>query len=276
MAATVKPWSRSTCRSPGQASSRAHGTWNTVPMLTRTLRRYSGSPQRGETRTASMPRAAAERKIAPTLVWSTMSSSTATRRAPARSSGSGTGSGPLHGRHRAAVQVEAGDLLEQRGGADVDGDVRVLRRRRPRGPRAISRRGRTTAAGAPRRGRGGAPGRIRRCTCPRRVPGACAGARRSAACSRRPGGRRRTQGGGMSLAGHFSGRFGRVHQGRGHLNRLAIMKPSATRPRTKITPRRTTGESRRPTLEPITPPISELTAISPTTVQSIRPNAKSR
>ena len=93
MAATVKPWSRSACRSPGQFSSRAHGTWNTVPMLTRTLRRYSGSPQRGETRTASTPSAAAERKIAPTLVWSTMSSSTATRRAPARSSGSGTGSG---------------------------------------------------------------------------------------------------------------------------------------------------------------------------------------
>jgi hypothetical protein len=36
-------------------------------MLTRTLRRYSGSPQRGETRTASTSSAAAERKMAPTL-----------------------------------------------------------------------------------------------------------------------------------------------------------------------------------------------------------------
>src|SRR5690349_25040388 len=67
MAATVKPCSLRRERSCGQLSSRAHGTWKTVPMLTRTLRRYSGSPQRGETRTASTSSAAAERKIAPTL-----------------------------------------------------------------------------------------------------------------------------------------------------------------------------------------------------------------
>ena len=40
-----------------------------------------------------MPRAAALRKIAPTLVWSTMSSSTTTRRAPANTSASGVGGG---------------------------------------------------------------------------------------------------------------------------------------------------------------------------------------
>jgi hypothetical protein len=34
-------------------------------MLTRTLRRYSGSAQVGESSTASMPSAAAQRKIAP-------------------------------------------------------------------------------------------------------------------------------------------------------------------------------------------------------------------
>ena len=50
-------------------------------MLTRTARRQSGSQQEGERSTASMPSAAALRKIAPMLVESTMPSSTATRRA---------------------------------------------------------------------------------------------------------------------------------------------------------------------------------------------------
>ena len=50
-------------------------------MLTRTARRFSGSQQVGESKTASMCSAAAERKMAPTLVVSTMPSSTATRRA---------------------------------------------------------------------------------------------------------------------------------------------------------------------------------------------------
>ena len=55
-------------------------------MLTRTARRLRGSQQVGVTSTASICRAAAERKIAPTLVGSTMPSSTATRLARAHSS----------------------------------------------------------------------------------------------------------------------------------------------------------------------------------------------
>ena len=61
---------------PGQGSMRVHGTWNTVPIETRIARRYSGSAHRGVTSTASTPSAAALRKTAPTLVWSTMSSRT--------------------------------------------------------------------------------------------------------------------------------------------------------------------------------------------------------
>ena len=44
---------------------RAQGTWKTVPMLTRTHRRYRGSVQAGVRRTPSIPRAAADRKMAP-------------------------------------------------------------------------------------------------------------------------------------------------------------------------------------------------------------------
>lgn len=47
---------------------RAQGTWNTVPMETRDARRNSGSWQAGVSSTASMPRAAALRKMAPMLV----------------------------------------------------------------------------------------------------------------------------------------------------------------------------------------------------------------
>ena len=61
-------------------------------MLTRTARRFSGSQQLGLSSTASTPSAAAERKIAPMLVVSTMPSSTATRRA-SRQSASAPGSG---------------------------------------------------------------------------------------------------------------------------------------------------------------------------------------
>ena len=68
------------------ASTRAHGTWKTVPMETRTARRQSGSAQRGERSTASAPSAAADRKSAPTLVTSTRSSSTTTLRASSRTS----------------------------------------------------------------------------------------------------------------------------------------------------------------------------------------------
>ena len=60
-------------------------------MLTRTARRLSGSEHDGVSKIAPTPKAAAERKIAPMFVLSTMFSSTATRRAPAQSvSGSGS------------------------------------------------------------------------------------------------------------------------------------------------------------------------------------------
>ena len=99
---------------------RVHGTWNTVPIDTRTLRRYSGSAHRGVTSTASTPSAAQLRKIAPTLVWSTMSSRTATRRAPASSAATGRGSsGRCIDGERPAVHVEAGDLLDHRRIGDV-------------------------------------------------------------------------------------------------------------------------------------------------------------
>ncbi len=93
MAAAVNPSARSLCRPPsGQPATRVQGTWNTPPMLTRTARRFSGSQQDGDSSTASMPSAAALRKIAPTFAASTMSSSTAMRRAPAQiSSISGIG-----------------------------------------------------------------------------------------------------------------------------------------------------------------------------------------
>ena len=90
MAAVLKP---SFCRrsspgcghSEGSAPSHAQGTWKTVPMLTRTARRQRGSQQEGVVNTASTPSAAADRKIAPRLVESTIPSSTAIRRAPAQS-----------------------------------------------------------------------------------------------------------------------------------------------------------------------------------------------
>ena len=85
-AAETNPAARSAATPSGHGSIRVHGTWNTVPIDTRTERRYSGSAQRGVTSTASTPSAAADRNAAPTLVWSTMSSSTATRRAPASTS----------------------------------------------------------------------------------------------------------------------------------------------------------------------------------------------
>ncbi len=91
-ASRVKPASRTESRPLGQVSSRAYGTENTAPMETLTLRRYSGSAQSGDNSTASMPRAAAERKIAPMLVWSFTDSMTTTRRAE-RSSSPAVGSG---------------------------------------------------------------------------------------------------------------------------------------------------------------------------------------
>ena len=69
---------------------RVQGTWNTVPIDTRAARRNSGSWHEGVTSTASMPSAAAERKMAPMLVELPMSSSTAMRRAPVAAMSSGT------------------------------------------------------------------------------------------------------------------------------------------------------------------------------------------
>ena len=89
IAAVRKPSARSRAiprsgQSPGASPMYVHGTWNTVPMLTRTARRQNGSQQVGVARMASTPSAAAERKSAPTFVESATPSSTATRRAPAQ------------------------------------------------------------------------------------------------------------------------------------------------------------------------------------------------
>ncbi len=75
------------------SSARAQGSLRTQPIETRTARRESGSAQRGESTTASAPRAAAFLKMAPTLVTSTRSSSTATWRAPRTTSSTGRGAG---------------------------------------------------------------------------------------------------------------------------------------------------------------------------------------
>ena len=74
----------STCSAPmGSSCGRyASGTRNTPPMLNRKERRAKGSQQEGVSSTASMPSAAAERKIAPMFVVSVIFSSTAMRRAP--------------------------------------------------------------------------------------------------------------------------------------------------------------------------------------------------
>ena len=53
-----------------------------MPILTLTARRYRPSQQAGVSSTASMPSAAAERKMAPRLVGFIMFSNTAIRRAP--------------------------------------------------------------------------------------------------------------------------------------------------------------------------------------------------
>ena len=58
----------------------------TVPIETRTARRFRGSQELRVNSTASMPRAAAERKMAPILVVSTTPSITTIRRAPRQTS----------------------------------------------------------------------------------------------------------------------------------------------------------------------------------------------
>ena len=90
MAAVLKPSRRSSAMPPsghGASSGKyVHGIWNTVPMLTRTARRYRGSLPALLSSTASMFSAAALRKMAPMLVGFITFSSTATRRAPAQTS----------------------------------------------------------------------------------------------------------------------------------------------------------------------------------------------
>ena len=118
----MKPASRRPSIPAGHGSIRVHGTWKTVPIETRIALRYKGSAHRGVMRTASTPRAAALRKIAPTFVWSTTSSMTMTRSRPADDLGDGRQGRPLHRGQGPAVQVEAGARLDDVVGRDVDGD----------------------------------------------------------------------------------------------------------------------------------------------------------
>ncbi|RPF21752.1 hypothetical protein EDD34_2387 [Myceligenerans xiligouense] len=69
--------------SPGHDSIHVHGTWNTVPIDTRTERRYSGSAHRGVTSTASTPSAAALRKAALSLVHNSVDNLPVSRQTPA-------------------------------------------------------------------------------------------------------------------------------------------------------------------------------------------------
>lgn len=85
-------------------SKYVHGIWNTVPMLTRLALRYSGSAQADVKRTASIPSAAAERKIAPTFVGFTTFSKIATRLAFAELL-HGRQCGTVHGTEHAACQL---------------------------------------------------------------------------------------------------------------------------------------------------------------------------
>ena len=78
MAAVRKP---NACNSPMGSADQAQGTRNTLPIDTRTARRLSGSQAVRDSTTASMPKAAAERKIAPMLVASVTPSITHTRAA---------------------------------------------------------------------------------------------------------------------------------------------------------------------------------------------------
>ena len=75
MATDLKPAAR---RSSCRCSVHVHGTRNTDPIDTLTARLLSGSHESAVTSTASMPSAAAERKMAPMLVLSTTPSITAT------------------------------------------------------------------------------------------------------------------------------------------------------------------------------------------------------
>lgn len=72
-------------------SSQVHGTRNTLPIDTLTARLLSGSHDVGVRSTPSIPRAAAERNIAPIFVVSTTPSITTIRRASPHISPTGTG-----------------------------------------------------------------------------------------------------------------------------------------------------------------------------------------
>ena len=76
IAAVRNPKSPSLLREP---SIQVHDTRNIAPIDTLTARRLSGSQEFRVSKTASMPRAAAERKIAPMLVVSTTPSITTIR-----------------------------------------------------------------------------------------------------------------------------------------------------------------------------------------------------
>lgn len=75
---------------------------------------YSGSLHSGVKSTASMPNAAAERKIAPTLVGFITRSNTATRRAPAQTCSAFGSSPALHGAQHPPGQVKARHLGQNR------------------------------------------------------------------------------------------------------------------------------------------------------------------
>ena len=64
-----------------EPSIQVHGTRKTVPIDTLTARRFNGSQELCVSNTASIPKAAAERKMAPILVVSTTPSITTMRRA---------------------------------------------------------------------------------------------------------------------------------------------------------------------------------------------------
>ena len=83
MAAVRKPNLPKSLREP---SIQVHGTRKTVPIDTLTARRFNGSQELRVSSTASIPRAAAERKIAPMLVVSTTPSITTMRRASRQTS----------------------------------------------------------------------------------------------------------------------------------------------------------------------------------------------
>ena len=68
-------------RSEREPSIHVHGIQKTAPIDTLTARRFNGSQELRLSNTASIPNAAAERKIAPILVASTTPSITTIRRA---------------------------------------------------------------------------------------------------------------------------------------------------------------------------------------------------